>query len=176
MRATFEALAGRRVSVALMTSIGVTVHDSSYNRASQSHDWKRRAERLVRASGSDDTIVRPGRFDESAAAHPEPLFLQGDTRRTGSPEDDSVARSQIARVLIESVTAAAASRKTLELVAERGPRQPDLDPVFAALQADAEGALDAALDPNTLPLDREPAAFPAEIAEVARRGQSASAN
>ncbi|PPG33301.1 hypothetical protein C5B97_01400 [Pseudoclavibacter sp. RFBB5] len=60
VRATFEAFDGRRVRVALMTSSGVTVHDSSYNRASQSHDWKRRAERLVRASGSDDTIVRPG--------------------------------------------------------------------------------------------------------------------
>ncbi|WP_258067826.1 hypothetical protein [Pseudoclavibacter sp. RFBB5] len=115
-------------------------------------------------------------FDESATAHPELLFLQGDTRRAGSPENDSVARSQITRMLVESVTAAAANRKTLELIAERGPRQPDLDPVFAALQADAEGALDAALDPDTLPLDREPAAFPAEIAEVARRGQSASAN
>ncbi|NYF12484.1 hypothetical protein HDC34_000778 [Pseudoclavibacter sp. JAI123] len=128
MRATFEALDGRRVRVALMTSSGVTVHDSSYNWASQSHDWKRRAERLVRASGSDDTILRPAWFDESAAAHPELLFLQGDTRRAGSPEDDSVARSQIARVLVESVTAAAANRKTLELVAERAPVSPTSTP------------------------------------------------
>ena len=171
VRATLEALGRRRVRIALMTSIGVTVHDGAYNRASQSHDWKRRAERLVRASGNDFTIVRPGWFDEGAAAHPELLFLQGETRRAGSPEDGWVARSQIARVLVESLTSAAANRKTLELVAERGPRQTDLDPLFAALRRDADGELDGALDPDTLPLDHEPDGVMAEIAEAARRGQ-----
>lgn len=176
VRATLAALDGRRVRIALMTSIGVTVHDSAYNRLSQSHDWKRRAERLVRSSGNDFTIVRPGWFDESAAAHPELVFLQGDTRRAGSPDDGWVARSQIARVLIEGLTDPAAKRTTLELVAERGPRQPDLAPLFAALQRDPESALDGALDPDTLPLDHEPDDVLAEIAEVARRGQPASAS
>lgn len=176
VRATLKALGGRRVRVALMTSIGVTVHDSSYNRSSQSHDWKRRAERLVRASGNGYTIVRPGWFDESAAAHPELHFLQGDTRRSGSPADGWIARSQIARVLVDSLDSAAANHKTLELVAKRGARQTDLDPLFTALTPDAEGALDGALDPDTLPHDREPDDVMAEIAEVARRGRSASAN
>lgn len=60
VRATLEALGSRRVRIALMTSIGATVHDGAYNRASQSHDWKRRAERLVRASGNDFTICVQG--------------------------------------------------------------------------------------------------------------------
>lgn len=74
-------------------------------------------------------------------------------------------------MLVESLTSAAANRKTLELVAERGPRQTDLDPLFAALRRDADGELDGALDPDTLPLDHEPDGVMAEIAEAARRGQ-----
>jgi uncharacterized protein YbjT (DUF2867 family) len=42
--------------IALMTAIGVTKHTAG-------HDWKRRGERLVRASGLPCTIVRPGWFD-----------------------------------------------------------------------------------------------------------------
>jgi uncharacterized protein YbjT (DUF2867 family) len=51
-----RALDGRRVRIALMTSIGVTGRGTT-------HDWKRRSERLVRASGNAYTIVRPGWFD-----------------------------------------------------------------------------------------------------------------
>lgn len=169
VRATLEALRGRRVRIALMTSIGVTVHNSACNKSSQSHDWKRRAERLVRASGNSYTIVRPGWFDDSTTAHPELLFLQGDTRRAGSPEDGWVARAQIARVLVESLTTQEANRKTLELVAERGDRQTDLAPLFAALQPDVEGSLEGVLDPDTLPLDREPGSVTAEATRVGRR-------
>ena len=43
-----------------MTSIGVTNRTGAYNRSTQAHDWKRRSERLVRASGHQYTIVRPG--------------------------------------------------------------------------------------------------------------------
>lgn len=42
------ALGSRKVRIALMTAIGVTNRLSSYNRSTESHDWKRRAERLVR--------------------------------------------------------------------------------------------------------------------------------
>jgi hypothetical protein len=34
-----------------MTSIGVTNRTGAYNRATEAHDWKRRSERLVRATG-----------------------------------------------------------------------------------------------------------------------------
>jgi uncharacterized protein YbjT (DUF2867 family) len=45
--------------IALMTSIGVTNRTGTYNRATEAHDWKRRSERLMRASGLPYTIVRP---------------------------------------------------------------------------------------------------------------------
>jgi len=40
--------------------IGVTNREGDYNRQTEAHDWKRRGERLVRASGLPYTIVRPG--------------------------------------------------------------------------------------------------------------------
>lgn len=57
------ALRGQKTRIALMTSIGVTNRTGSYNQRTEAHDWKRRSERLVRASGHPYTIVRPGWFD-----------------------------------------------------------------------------------------------------------------
>jgi len=67
VRNVLEALQGRPARIALMTAIGVTNRDGAYNRATQIHDWKRRGERLVRASGRPYTVVRPGWFDYNAA-------------------------------------------------------------------------------------------------------------
>ena len=66
VRHVLQALDGRPVRVALMTSIGTTHREGAYNRSTQAHDWKRRGERLVRASGCPYTIVRPGWFDYNA--------------------------------------------------------------------------------------------------------------
>jgi uncharacterized protein YbjT (DUF2867 family) len=51
VRNVLSALGPRPVRVALMTSIGVTNRTGAYNRSTEAHDWKRRSERLVRASG-----------------------------------------------------------------------------------------------------------------------------
>lgn len=144
-----EALAGRRVRIALMTAIGVT-------RRGASHDWKRRGERLVRASGNDYTIVRPGWFDANEDDQLEVTLLQGDTRHAGSPADGVIARHQIARVLVDSLASPAACRVTVELVAERGPAQPDLESTFAKLDPDALGSLDGVRDQDNMPLASEP--------------------
>ena len=154
-----EALHGRPVRIALMTAIGVTVRSAA-------HDWKRRGERLVRASGDGYTIVRPGWFDHNEPDQQHLVFLQGDRRRAGDPSDGVIARRQIAQVLVKSLTSAAADRKTLELVAERGPAQDDLDPLFSDLQADAPDALDGTHDLNDLPLDDEPAAVRTRLAAL----------
>jgi hypothetical protein len=42
-----------------MTSIGVTDRIGNYNRTTEAHDWKRRSERLVRASGLPYTVACP---------------------------------------------------------------------------------------------------------------------
>ena len=47
-------------------------------------------------------------------------------------------------------------RKTFELVATEGVVQPDLEPLFAALDADPPGTLDAVHDVANMPQQKEP--------------------
>ncbi len=60
---------------------GVTNRTGQYNRTTEAHDWKRRSERLVRASGFPYMIVRPGWFDYNGPDEHRLIFLQGDTRQ-----------------------------------------------------------------------------------------------
>ena len=91
-------------------------------------------------------------------------FLQGDKRRAGNSSDGVIARSQIADVLVASLTSPAADRKTLELVAETGPAQRDLEPLFAALDSDRE--LDGPGDVDNQPVDDEPAPVRADLDRI----------
>lgn len=161
VRSVLEAIGDRPVRIALMTAIGVTYREGSYNRSTKAHDWKRRSERLVRASGHPYTIVRPSWFDYNDDDQHELHFLQGDTRHAGSPADGAIARSQIADVLVSSLTSDDANGKTFELVAEHGPAQTDLDPLFAALAADRD--LDGAEDDDNMPVASEPADVVADL-------------
>ncbi|ANP73168.1 SDR family oxidoreductase [Cryobacterium arcticum] len=145
-----QALGERPVRIALMTAIGVT-------RRGKTHDWKRRSERLVRASGHAYTIVRPGWFDYNNEDQLEITLLQGDTRHAGSAADGVIARHQIARVLVASLSSAAADHLTFELVAEHGPAPASLEPIFQALDKDPDGSLDGVRDQPNQPLDAEPA-------------------
>ena len=156
VRNLLMALGSRSVRIALMTAIGVTNREGSYNLSTESHDWKRRAERLVRQSGMPYTIVRPGWFDYNKSNEHKLVFLQGDTRQAGNSSDGVIARSQIAEVLIHSLTSEQALRKTFELVAITGPPQEDLDGLFGALDEDPENALDGVRDMPNQPLDKEP--------------------
>ncbi len=154
VRNVLLAIGARPVRIAHMTAIGVTGRDGGFNRASRAHDWKRRAERLVRASGHPYTIVRPSWFDMNADDQHELRFLQGDTRHAESPADGVISRAQLAEVLVASLTSDAAIGKTFELVAERGPAPQDFDPLFAALVPDV--GLDPALDNDNMPVAAEP--------------------
>jgi uncharacterized protein YbjT (DUF2867 family) len=166
VRTLIRALPDNHAHISLMTAIGVTVHDGTYNRTTRAHDWKRRSERLVRMSGHPYTIVRPGWFDYNDASDRHLVFLQGDQRRAGNSSDGVIARDEIARVLVAAITIPEAERKTLELIAEHGPEQDDLVPLFRRLQGDIPGAVDAVLDPDTLPLTNEPAQVLAELESV----------
>ena len=156
VRNALIALNGRKVRIALMTAIGITNMDSSYNRRYQAHDWKRRSEWLVRTSGNEYTIVRPGWFDYGSPDERRLVFLQGDGRRTGSPSDGAVSRDQIARTLVDALGCGDAVGKTLELVAERGEEQADLTPLFAALERDTPGNLDGVRDEDNFPPSDQP--------------------
>ena len=156
VRNMLRALGGRTGRIALMTAIGVTNRTGAYNRATEAHDWKRRSERLVRASGLPYTIVRPGWFDSNGLDEHQLVLLQGDRRQAGDPSDGVVARRQIAEVLVRSLTSDRALRKTFELVAVAGPAQNDLEPLFAPLDADPQGALDGVQDIANMVLADEP--------------------
>lgn len=136
--------------VALMTTLGVT-------KPTHGHDWKRRGERLLRASGLPYTIVRPGWFDYNGSDQHRLVMLQGDRRWAGDPSDGVISRRQLAQVLVASLSSDPADRKTFELVAETGTAPADLDPLFTALQNDPEQSIDGILDQDNLPLNAEPA-------------------
>jgi uncharacterized protein YbjT (DUF2867 family) len=157
VRNVLKALRGRQVRIALMTAIGATDRDGAYNRATEAHDWKRRGERLVRASGLPYTIVRPGWFDYNQPDQHCLVFLQGDTRHAGDPSDGVISREQLAEVLVHSLTSDEARCKTIELVAEKGPRGQNLDALFDGARADELGGLDAILDEPNMPMAKEPA-------------------
>jgi uncharacterized protein YbjT (DUF2867 family) len=156
VRDLLAAVGSKSVRIALMTTVGVTERKGSYNRTNEGHDWKRRAERLVRASGQPYTIVRPGWFDYNEPDQHRLVLLQGDRRHSGTPGDGVVARRQIANVLVASLTSQQALRKTFELVAEKGEGQHDLEPLFSALDADPKDSIDAVRDLGNMPMREEP--------------------
>ncbi len=169
VRNVLSALSGRKARIALMTAIGVTNRDGAYNCATQAHDWKRRSERLVRASGLPYTIVRPGWFDYNDANQRRLVMLQGDTRHAGTPADGVIARRQIAEVLVASLTLEQARNKTFELVAEVGPEPKDLAPLFAAVTADSGDfgkSPDGVGDARNMPLDQEPPQVLADLKAI----------
>jgi uncharacterized protein YbjT (DUF2867 family) len=169
VRSVLAALNGRSVRIALMTAIGVTNREGDYNRRTAVHDWKRRGERLVRASGLPYTIVRPGWFDYNKPDEHQLVLLQGDRRHAGDSSDGVIARRQLAEVLVASLTSDAAFRKTFELVATHGAAQTDLDAEFARLDADPPGALDAVRDLSNMPLQEEPAEVRHDLEAVSRQ-------
>lgn len=152
-----------------MTAIGVTNRSGVYNQATQALDWKRRSERLVRASGLPYTIVRPGWFDYNDPDQHRLVLLQDDTHWAGDPSDGVVARTQIAEILVRSLASDDAERKTFELVAERGPAPEDIDALFAALQADRRGALDSVYDTPNMPVEQEPPRVQEDLQRFAAR-------
>ncbi|HYK92062.1 MAG TPA: SDR family oxidoreductase [Acidobacteriota bacterium] len=156
VRNVLGALGSRTARIALMTSIGVTNRTGTYNRTTEAHDWKRRSERLVRASGLPYTIVRPGWFDYNGPDEHRLVLLQGDTRQAGDSSDGVIARRQIAEVLVSSLCSDHALRKTFELIATTGPAPDDFDALFAPLAADPQGALDGVHDMANMPLEDEP--------------------
>jgi len=166
VRNALKVLGTKKARIALMTAIGVTNRTGAYNRSTEAHDWKRRSERLVRASGLPYTIVSPGWFDYNRADEHRLVFLQGDTRQSGTPRDGCIARRQIAEVLVASLTSPYALAKTFELVAEKGDAQPSFDGLFDSLESDSANAIDAVRDAPNMPLSEEPARVIQDLSEV----------
>jgi len=144
-----RALGDRRARIALMTSINVTRSDAGAYQGLM--DWKRRSERLVRASGLPYTIVRPGWFDMTSPGGNRLVLAQGD-RGSGA-----VGREQVAEILVQSLLRDTAVGRTFELFAVEGAPPADWTALFAAAEPDRPGSLDGAGDSAGPPLDDEPA-------------------
>lgn len=153
--ALFDALAGRQVRVALMTSIGVTGTGGS------SRDlltWKRRGERLLRAGGLPYTIVRPGWFEAGTGTEQHIDLRQGDRTEYGP-----VRRVHVAETLVQALRTPTAVGRTVEVFSTDGPAVTDWAAAFAATDADQPGALDGIHDRTDLPLEAEPERVRADV-------------
>ncbi|RYQ64023.1 NAD(P)H-binding protein [Bifidobacterium pseudolongum] len=168
VRNALDALDGRAARIALMTSIGVTNMDNDYNRSTQAHDWKRRSERLVRASGNEYTIVRPGWFDMEGTDEHRLEFRQGDRGPVRGPQDGSVARRQIVQTLVTALGCEESNRRTLELVDVRGAAQTDTElvPMFGALEPDT--GFDGVNDRDNFPENAQPKRVREDLEHVER--------
>ena len=156
-----RALGDRRPRIALMTSINVTTTiDGPY---ADLMSWKRRSERLVRASGAPYTIVRPGWFDATGPGDNRLVLAQGDTG-TGA-----VSRRQVAEVLVRALFTDEAAGRTLELFATAGDPPQDWPGLFAETAPDQPGSLDEVRDAPTLPIDAEPPTVRRDLEAAAAR-------
>ncbi|WP_211440230.1 SDR family oxidoreductase [Corynebacterium glutamicum] len=157
---TLKAVKGKDVKLVLMTAVGTTRPGVAYA------EWKRHGEQLVRASGHDYTIVRPGWFDYNNDDERQIVMLQGDTNQSGGPADGVIARDQIARVLVSSLNDAKARNKTFELSATHAVAQESLTATFATLQTDNSGEIEGILDTNIVPVESSATLFQADLASI----------
>ncbi|GAA4798463.1 SDR family oxidoreductase [Streptomyces ziwulingensis] len=155
VRNILQVLDGARPRVALMTSVYATRSD-----VPGATPWKRRSERLLRASGLPCTIVRPGWFDRAGPTQRRLVLEQGGTA------DGGIARDQIAETLVRSLLTDTALGKTFELIAAEGAEPSDWAELFGALRSDESGSVDGVLDPADLPLEAEPQAVRADLDAV----------
>ena len=141
-KALVDALAGRSIPVALMSSINVTRGSGAY---ANLMNWKRRGERILRASGAPLTIIRPGWFGSN---EPRAILQQGDVQEYGSVAIEHVAQALIAGLEHPGYT--------VELFSGPGAPVADWGSAFGALRMDVPRALDGFADPATLPEASEP--------------------
>jgi len=160
VRRLLEVLDGATPRISLMTSIDVARATTAYNGLL---NWKRRAERLVRAYGAPYTIVRPGWFEYQRPSENAVLMEQGDS--TPVHVQRGVARSQIAKTLVSALFSDTAIGKTFELFAQEGELQSDWDELFGALELDDQNELAGGGD-HGVALADEPAEVLADIAKL----------
>ncbi|KQB84866.1 NAD(P)H-binding protein [Corynebacterium lowii] len=146
--------------IALMTSMGVSTVPARYEFVA----WKRRAERLVRASGRRYTIVRPGWFGYEAPGDQQIDLRQGDLLG-GQP---GVSIAHVAQVLLGALTAPSAARRTVELFSQAGERTTDIEAAFSPTRADEHGVGKAILDAVEVPLGEEPAVVQEALSRFSR--------
>lgn len=156
VRTIINLLNGRRTKLVLMSTIYsiLAVNDQRFDNGCA---WKRRTERLVRASKQPYTIVRPSWFDCNKADEQRLFITQGRTDYTLSANDGGVSRRQLAETLVQALTIPEAEHKTIELFAEKGEYTTDFHGLFATAIADIPKANFVGInDSDSRPVISEP--------------------
>ncbi|AGF73272.1 NAD(P)H-binding protein [Corynebacterium halotolerans] len=161
----FKQLGERRPHVSLMSAISVTQNIPAW---AEVLEWRRRGERLLRASGLPYTIVRPGWFDGHSPGDDRAILEQGD--RTPLNARRGVSRRHIAKTLVESVLTDSANFRTVELFSGPGESVDDWDLLFNRADVDPAGSIDGVHDLIGLPLEHEPTRFLTDLDRLRRSG------
>lgn len=148
VRAVLEVLP-ERAHVSLMTAMRTSEHPARY----EFFAWKRRAERLLRASGRPYVIVRPGWFDYEGPEDQAIDLRQGDLV-TGQP---GVSKQHVADVLLAGAHTATVPGTTVELFSKAGAPDDDVPALLATMEPDdAAHPERGSQDSTEVPLAEEP--------------------
>ncbi|MDG2941609.1 SDR family oxidoreductase [Exercitatus varius] len=168
VRTIINLLNGRRTKLVLMSTIYsiLVVNDQRFDNGCA---WKRRTERLIRASHQPYTIIRPSWFDCNEADEQQLFITQGKTNYSLTASDGGISRVQLAETLVQALTVPEAEHKTIELFAEKGERTMDFNRLFATAIADEPTEnFDGIKDPNNRPFNLEPANVVQDLQSLAK--------
>lgn len=168
VRTIINLLNGRRTKLVLMSTIYsiLAVNDQRFDNGCA---WKRRTERLIRASHQPYTIIRPSWFDCNEADEQQLFITQGKTNYSLTASDGGISRVQLAETLVQALTVPEAEHKTIELFAEKGERTTDFNRLFATAIADEPTeSFDGIKDPNNRPFNLEPANVVQDLQSLAK--------
>lgn len=155
---------GQSPHLVLTSTMGAT-QDLNFYREVQA--WKRRAERLVRASGLTYTIIRPGWFDHEGPSDARAVAEQGDHIDLMSGR--GVSRQHIAEALDAAALEPTAHSRTIELFSDEGKPVTDWAGFYSACTPDPKDALEGVLDNDKQPLSAEDSRFLADLEELQGR-------
>ena len=129
-------MAARNASVGrfiLVSSLGVTHPEHPLNNFGRILDWKLKGENVLRTSGLNYTIIRPGGLTDEAGGKTGLRLAQGDTLGGGR-----ISRSDVAAVCLAALDDIASFYTTFEVIAQEDAPSSDLRGLFADLKTDRE--------------------------------------
>ena len=129
-------IAARNASVGrfiLVSSLGVTHPEHPLNNFGRILDWKLKGENVLRTSGLNYTIIRPGGLTDESGGRTALRIEQGDTLDGGR-----ISRSDVAAVCLAVLNDIASFCTTFEVIAQEDAPPNDLSALFATLKTDRE--------------------------------------
>jgi len=129
-------MAARNASVGrfiLVSSLGVTHPEHPLNNFGRVLDWKLKGENVLRTSGLNYTIIRPGGLTDESGGKTAFRIEQGDTLGGGR-----ISRSDVAALCLAALDEISTYYTTFEVVAQEGAPPEKLSDLFTGLKTDRE--------------------------------------